>query len=246
MANTLVKKGKPYFRVLKTVMQVRYKPPRFLFVGEEFPDGSLILSNHEGTDAPMALEMYMPRRLRMWGAHEMNEGLVPMYKYQSAVYFTEKKHWNIWGARAFCLIASPLTNLFYSGFDLISTYHDTRIVKTLKESLAAIKTGESIVIFPEHSEKGYLAELEGFFAGFALFAEFAGKRGVDVPVVVSYYRKGENTYIFDKPVPYSALVAQYETRDAIVKALLDRCNALGKMNTKGLTEIDYGALAEAE
>ena len=164
----------------------------------------------------------------------------------SIIHLTEKKHWNIWGARAFCLIASPLTNLFYSGFDLISTYHDTRIVKTLKESLAAIKTGESIVIFPEHSEKGYLAELEGFFAGFALFAEFAGKRGVDVPVVVSYYRKGENTYIFDKPVPYSALVAQYETRDAIVKALLDRCNALGKMNTKGLTEIDYGALAEAE
>ena len=240
MANKLVKKGKPYFRVLKTMMQIRYKPPRFLFVGEEFPDGSLIISNHEGTDAPMALEMYLPRRLRMWGAHEMNEGLVPMYKYQSSVYFHEKKHWNIWGARAFCLIASPLTNLFYSGFDLISTYHDPRIVKTLRESIAAIKGGESIVVFPERSEKGYLPELEGFFAGFALFAEFCGKRGVDVPVVVSYYRKAENTYIFDAPVKYSALVEKYETREAIVAHLLARCNDLGKMDTKDLTEIDYG------
>lgn len=246
MANTLVKKGKPYFRALKRMMQIRYKPPRFLFVGEEFPDGSLILSNHEGTDAPMALEMYMPRRLRMWGAHEMNEGVVPMYKYQSSVYFCEKKHWNIWGARAFCLIASPLTNLFYSGFDLISTYHDPRIVKTLKESLVAVQKGESIVVFPEHSEKGYLPELEKFYAGFALFAEFAGKRGVDIPVVVSYYRKRENTYVFDAPVKYSALVEKYETRDAIVKALLARCNMLGRMNVSGLRELDYGALAKAE
>ena len=244
MANKLVNRGKPYFRVLKTVMQVRYKPTRFLFVGEEFPDGSLIVSNHEGTDAPMALEMYLPRRLRMWGAHEMNEGLIPMYQYQSNVYFHEKKHWKIWGARAFCLIASPLTNLFYSGLDLISTYHDPRIVKTLRESIAAIKGGESIVVFPEHSEKGYLPELEGFFAGFALFAEFCAKRGVDVPVVVSYYRKGENVYIFDAPAKYSALVEEYETREAIVGHLLARCNALGKMDTKDLTEIDYGEKTE--
>lgn len=225
----IVKKGKLYFRALKNVMRVRYKPTRFVFLGEEFKDGSLILSNHEGTDAPMALEMYLDKPMRMWGAHEMNSGLVPMYGYQSKVYFHEKKHWNLYAARAFCLIASPLTNLFYSGFDLISTYRDIRFAKTIKESIGAIREGKSVVVFPEHSEKGYLPELEGFFEGFAVFAEHCAKTGIDLPVVVSYFRKSENTYVFDSPILYSELLSQYGDRKGIVSHLLARCNELGKI-----------------
>ena len=131
--------------------------------------------------------------------------------------------------RLFCLIATPLTNLFYSGLNLISTYKDIRFAKTIKESLAAVKEGYSIVVFPEHSEKGYLPELEGFFEGFAVFAEHCARKGIDVPVVVSYFRKNENTYVFDAPVLYSALLAEYGERKAVVSHLLSRCNELGKI-----------------
>ena len=235
MAN-IVKKGKPYFRALKNIMRVRYKPTRFVFLGRPFENGSLILSNHEGTDAPMALEMYLDKPMRMWGAHEMNSGLIPMYSYQSKVYFHEKKHWNIHLSRLFCLIASPLTNLFYSGFDLISTYRDIRFATTIKESLAAIREGKSIVVFPEHSEKGYLSELEGFFEGFALFAEHCARKGVDLPIIVSYFQVEKNTYIFDEPILYSVLVEAYGERKNIVSHLCDRCNALGKMDADDIEE----------
>ncbi len=231
MSNKLVKRGKTYFRALKNIMRIRYKPTRFVYLGESFPDASLILSNHEGTDAPMALEMYLDRDFRMWGAHEMNSGVKLLYSYQTRVYYHEKKHWNIHLARLFCLLASPLTHLFYSGLDLISTYRDVRLVKTLKESLKTIESGKSVVVFPEISEHGYLPELEGFHEGFAVFAEFCMKRrGIDLPIVVSYYQKAKNTYIFDKPVLYSELVCEYGTREAIVAHLLARCNALGKID----------------
>ncbi len=236
MSNKLVKKGKPYFRFLKNIMRVRYKPTRFVYLGEQFPDGSLVLSNHEGTDAPMALEMYLDRNFRLWGAHEMNSGLKLLYSYQTRVYYHEKKHWNIHLARLFCLIASPLTNLFYSGLDLISTYRDVRVVKTLKESLQTVEDGKSVVVFPEISENGYLPELEGFHEGFAVFAEFCMKRrNLDLPIVVSYYQKTKNTYIFDKPVFYSELVRTYGTREAIVEHLLARCNELGKIDADAPT-----------
>ena len=101
-----------------------------------------------------------------------------MYKYQSRVYFHEKKHWSLFGARMFCLIASPLTNMFYKGLNLISTYPDGRFKNTIKESLEAIKNGENVVIFPEVSTNGYLAELEGFHEGFVLLAETCLKRGL--------------------------------------------------------------------
>lgn len=222
-------KRKLYFRALKKIMKLRYKEPKFVYLGEEITGGALIISNHEGTDAPMSLEIYLDRPIRMWGASEMNSGLISLYKYQTKVYYHEKKHWNIHLARLFCLIASPLTNLFYSGLDLISTYRDARLVKTMRESVAAIKDGNNIVAFPERSDKGYLAELEGFHEGVVMLAEVCRMRGIDLPIFVTYFRKSDLTYIIDKPVLYSELAKDGMSRAEIAKTLCDRCNALGKM-----------------
>ena len=193
-------KRKLYFRVLKKIMKIRYKEPRFIYLGKPFENGALILSNHEGTDSPMSLEIYCDKPIRMWGAHEMNSGLVKMYKYQTRVYYHEKKHWNLHLARLFCLIASPLTNLFYKGLNLISTWKDGRFLTTLRESVAALQKGENLVLFPEVSDKGYLAELEGFHAGFVALCEVCKKKGMDVPVYVTYFRKSDLKNIVDKPV----------------------------------------------
>ena len=237
MAKKLVKKGKWWFRGIKHLMTSRYKVPQFIFLeGKEFENGSLIISNHEGTDAPMSLEMYLDKPLRMWGAYEMNSGLIKMYKYQTRVYYHEKKHWNLHLARLFCLIASPLTNLFYKGLNLISTYKDTRFLKTMRESMEAVKNGENIVVYPEDSAKGYLAQLEGFFAGFAVFAEHALKRGVDLPIVVSYFRKKEKVFVFDKPIKYSQLLAEHGDKEKAIEYLLSRCNELGIMDLSAYKE----------
>lgn len=223
-------KRKWWFRLLKRVMRVRYKEPEFVYLGEKIKDGSIILSNHEGTDAPMSLEIYLNKPIRMWGAYEMNSGLIEMYKYQTRVYYHEKKGWNLHLARLFCIVASPLTNLFYSGLNLISTYKDVRFMKTIRESVEAIKDGNSIVIYPEDSKNGYLETLEGFYAGFVLLAEACYKEGIDVPIYVSYFKKKERIYIIDKPVMYSELYEKYKDKKLIAKVLCDRCNEIGKNN----------------
>lgn len=222
-------KRKLYFRILKKIMRIRYKEPRFVYLGEPFENGALILSNHEGTDSPMSLEIYCDKPIRMWGAYEMNSGLIQLYKYQTRIYYHEKKHWNIHLARLFCLIASPLTWLFYAGFDLISTYKDIRFTKTIRESIKALKSGDNVVVFPEDSTNGYLSELEGFHQGFVLLAQICHRRGIDVPIYVSYFRKSDFTYIFDAPVRYAELAEKCGNRAEIARYLCDRCNELGKM-----------------
>ncbi len=218
-----------WFRLMKKMMKGRYKRPTFIYLGEPFGNGGIILSNHEGTDAPMSLELYCDKPVRMWGASEMNSGLIKMYKYQTRVYYHEKKHWNLHLARLFCLIASPLTNLFYKGLNLISTYRDGRFLKTLRESVEALKKGENIVIFPEDSTKGYLEQLEGFYAGFVALAEVCKKKGMDVPIYVTYFKKKERIYIIDKPILYSELSGNGATKEEIAAILLERCNELGRM-----------------
>ena len=69
----------------------------------------------------------------------MNSNLASLYKYQTRQYYHEKKHWPLWAARLFCLLASPLTWLFYRGLKLISIYPDSRLRTTIKESIQTIK-----------------------------------------------------------------------------------------------------------
>lgn len=219
-----------WYRGMKQMMKIRYKRPEFVFLGEQPTNGSIILSDHEGTDAPMSLEMYCQFPIRMWGTCEMNSGLIRMYKYQTQVYYHEKKHWNLHLARLFCLLASPLTNLFYKGLKLISTYHDANFFHTIKESFEAIEKGENIVIFPEKSPDGYEAELRGFYAGFVVFAQYCYKKGIDTPIYVSCFKKKERVYIFDEPIMFSELKSKFDNRDQMAEYLLDRCNKLGQID----------------
>ena len=110
---------KLWYSGLKKIIKIRYKRPKFIYLGDKPNKNSIILSNHVGTDAPMSLELYADFPIRTWGTHEMNSGLSKMYRYQSRVYYHEKKRWNLHLARLFCLLASPLTNLFYKGFALL-------------------------------------------------------------------------------------------------------------------------------
>ena len=210
-------------------MKIFIKKSEFIYLGEPIGNNGIILSNHVGTSAPLAFELYGPKNIRFWGAHEMNSGLIKLYKYQTRVYYHEKKHWNLFLARLFCLIASPLTYIFYKGLRLINTYPDSRLRKTLSESTKALEDGYNVIIFPEDSTKGYLDELEGFHAGFVLLMNMCAKKGIDVPVYVSYYKKSEKRYVIDKPVMLSKLLECGEDKENVAQKLCDRCNVLGKM-----------------
>ena len=69
----LISKRKWWFRCLKKMMKVRYKKPEFKYLDEEISTGGLIISNHEGTDAPMSFEIYSGKPVRFWGAYQMQE-----------------------------------------------------------------------------------------------------------------------------------------------------------------------------
>lgn len=220
---------KKWFRGLKKIMRLFIKKSDFVYLGDKIEGNSIVLSNHVGTSAPLAWELYSDAKFRFWGASEMNSGLIKLYKYQTRVYYHEKKHWNLHLARLFCLLASPLTYIFYKGLNLISTYHDVRFRTTLSESIRTFEDGHSVIIFPEISDKGYLDELEGFHQGFLMLASICHKKGMDLSVYISYYRKSERLYVVDKPFKISELFAEGLSREEMAKKLCNRCNELGKM-----------------
>jgi hypothetical protein len=213
-------------------MKLFIKKSEFKFIGDKVKDGSLIISNHVGTSAPLALELYSDMSFRFWGAYQMNSNVFKLYGYLSKTYYHEKKHWNLFGARMFCIIAAPLTWIFYRGLRLISTYKDAKFRKTIKESVETIKNNQSVVVFPEDSAKGYLDELEGIYAGFLVFAKTCYKEGIDVPIHCAYYNKEKKVYLFDKPIMYSELIKSGKSQQEMANDMMKRINELGNITRK--------------
>ena len=90
-------KRKLYFRILKKIMKCRYKKPEFIYLDTKPDKSCLILCNHVGVKGPLNLEFYFDKtfNFRFWGTHEMADGLKSTYKYQSEIYFHQKKGWNL-------------------------------------------------------------------------------------------------------------------------------------------------------
>ena len=224
-----------FFKGYKACIKATKPKVTFYYLGKKIEKGTLILSNHESTKGPLSWDFFSGIPVRFLGSEEMNSGLIRMYKYQSKVYYHEKKHWNLFLARLFCLLASPLTNLFYKGLDLISIREGFGLGRTIKDAYTSlVEYEENLVLFPEDSTKGYLEELEAFHQGFLLICEYALKRGHDIPISVAYYRKKDNKCFVDEAIPYSVFKEKYETREKIAEVLKDRCNELGKMDASTL------------
>ena len=223
---------KPWFRFVKKIMRIFIKETEFIYLDKKIDTPTIILSNHVGTAAPLAWELYGNIPFRFWGASEMNSGLINLYKYQTRVFYHEKKHWNLHLARLFCIIASPLTYMFYKGINLISTFHDIRFKTTISESIKTLDEGKSVIIFPEISDKGYLDVLEGFHQGFTVLGTILLKKDKDMPITVAYYKKNEKRYIVDRPVMLSDLFKEGVTREEVAAQLCRRCNELGQMEIK--------------
>ena len=233
MAN---EKKKPHrgwwLSIMKAILKIFIRKPKFEFVGEDkfIEQGSIVLSNHVGKTGPLSLECYLKHKFRFWGTYEMNASFKEMYRYLSYDFYHIRKHWKLFWARAFSVIASPFVWLFYRGLNLIPTYQDARMRKSLEESVKTIQDKTSIVIFPEDSIDGYLDKLKEFFSGFYLLANACYKKGLDILIYVCYFKtKGKRRFIIDKPIKFSELLAKGLNRDQIAQDFCDRSNALSAL-----------------
>ena len=218
-----------WFRVVKSFLKIFVKKPKFIYLGDEIKQPSLILSNHVGSKGPLLLELYLKTPFRFWGTYEMNSNVFKVYSYLSKIYFHQKKHWPLFLARIFCVIAAPLLWVFYRGLNLISTYRDYRFRNTIKQSILEVQNNRSIVIFPEDSSNGYHDKITKFFAGFMFFAKTCYKQGIDLPIYVAYLKKKTKEFIVDKPVLYSELLKLNLSPQEVAEMLCNRMNELSSI-----------------
>ena len=223
------------FEIFKIFLRIFKRKPKYVFLGEEFQDNCIYLSNHAGAGVPLTLELYFPLEMRFWGTHEMNESFKSRYIYLSKTYFHQKRHLPLWFARFISIFATPFMTIFYKGIHLISTYTDGRLISTVKKSLKLLnETNESIIIFPEDSSKGYFDFLKGFHPGFYALAQKCYKEGMDLTIYLMYYQRLNKRFIVDKPIKFSMLKELNLDMYTVAEKYRLRSNKLATFNDKDI------------
>ncbi len=194
---------------------------------EPLGEKAIYLSNHAGANGPMTYEIYFPKRLTCWGAHEMCEGIKSRWNYLYHVFYRQKLHWGKFKSFIVATVFCPFSRLLYSGVGLIPTYHDTRFLTSLKMSRRALDENSSILIFPENSEEGYKNPPDSFHNGFmALHKVYKRHSGENLPVYVCYFGAKQHRIVVSKPIDVEELFRNGLTEDEIVNLMLQTMQTL--------------------
>lgn len=221
---------KPFFRFIKSILRIFKRKPKFVNLGDDLEDSSIYLCNHVGANGPITLELYFPKNFRFWGTYEMCGGIKARWNYLAKNYFLKKKHNSRFASNLKASIISPFSGLFYKGMQLIPTYPDQRMIKTIEYSLDLLEKQTNLLIFPENSSDGYHDELKEYYGGFYFLAtKFYEKNKKDIKIYNMYFQRKKNVFIIDKASSFLELKEKNLNHKEIALMFKNRANELSKM-----------------
>lgn len=226
MKNKIKPNRRPFFRFVKGILRIFKRKPRFVYTGEKPQGPCIYISNHSAASGPLTYELYFPENMRFWGTYEMCGNAEMRRKYLKDTYFGQKKKYGK-ARSAFCtFFACPFMGMFYKGMQIMPTYPDFRLAKTIQDSIDEIEKGVNIIIFPENSSDGYHDVLKDFFGGFWLLAKrYHDMTGKDIRIVDMYYSRKKNLVVVGEPRSYEQL-ARTMSRKQATEFFLNEVNGL--------------------
>ena len=218
------------FKMLKGFLKIFTPRPEVVNISDtELADKAIYLMNHAGARGPLVFELYFPKRCSPWGAHEMCGNYKERWNYLYRVFYQQKLHYGKFRSFFIATIFAVISKWLYGGVGLIGTYHDTRLISTMRNSTAVLNENLGIVIFPEDSTNGYLDVPQAFNEGFIMLAKTYYKRtGEDLPVYSVYYAKKQKKFIIDKPEYINKMIEEGHSETEIADFFLEKCRFLYK------------------
>lgn len=136
------------FRAVRGLVKLFYPRPELVGVGH-IPEGAcVIVGNHAQMNGPIVSELYIPGDRAIWcNAEMMHIKEVPDYAFED--FWSKKPGYIRWFFRLLSYAIAPLSACIFNNAHCIGVYRDARIMATLRQSLARLKDGARIVIFPE-------------------------------------------------------------------------------------------------
>ncbi len=215
------KKPSALYRLIKWLVWVFY--PKMEVVGaENLPrEPAVIVGNHSQLHGPIACELYFPGDRYTWCAGEMMQlKEVPAYAFQD--FWSSKPKSVRWFYKLLSYLIAPISVCVFNNARTIGVYHDSRVMSTFKQTVKALQSGSSVVIFPEcyepHNQIVYTFQ-ENFVDIAKLYHKRTGEKLAFVPLYLA--PKLHRMYI-GKPVYFDPEAPIAQERHRICECLMDR------------------------
>ena len=230
-----------FFRIIGSILKILIRKPGLVNLsGEELPKKAIYLMNHEGARGPMVFELYFPKRATPWGAHEMCGNYRERWKYLYHVFYRQKLHYGKFRSFITATLFGIVSGWLYNSVGLIGTYRDARLIETIRNSYSVLENNQSIVIFPENSDKGYKEMPIAFNRGFITLAKsYFKKTGEDLPIYTVYYSRKKSKFIVGTPGYVNRMLSDGGDERETAEIFLRKCRELyeicknGKIDKKG-------------
>ncbi len=193
---------------------------------ENLPDEPVIIAaNHCQLHSPLACEFYMPRERYTWCIGQMmNAKEVPGYAFQD--FWSQKPKWTHWFWHIASYLIIPIAVCLFNNAQTIPVYRDTRLIKTLRESLECLANGSDVVIFPEQDVK-YNNVVYDFQEHFIDIARtYRRKTGKDLQFTPMYVAPNLRTMYIGKPTTFDSSAPVDEERERVKRYLMDGITAM--------------------
>lgn len=215
------------FCAVRGLARAVFRKPRFEGL-ENLPEGPcVIVGNHAHMYGPVYAELYIPGDRAIWcNAEMMRLKEVPDYAFRD--FWSKKPAGCRWFYRLLSYAIAPLSVCIFNNAHCIGVYHDSRVMRTLRASLAKLREGAKVVIYPEHEvfRNGVVWEFqEGFVQLARLYAHQAGEALRFVPMYVAPELR---TVCFGKPVLLDAAAPNAEAFERVRVELMDAVTDLAR------------------
>ncbi len=221
------KKTSILYKFIKWAVDLVY--PAMEIVGaENLPEEPcVIVGNHSQLHGPIACELRLPVERYTWCAGEMMVlREVPAYAFQD--FWGQKPKRSQWLYKIVSYLIAPLSVCIFNNANTIAVRHDSRVLSTFRDSIAKLKAGSSIVIFPEHDVK-YNHIVYDFQENFVDLARmYHRKTGEELCFVPMYLAPKLKKIVFGKPQRFSAAAPIKEERGRICAAMKEEITALAQ------------------
>ena len=203
--------------------------PKFRLEGEEklSEEACVIVGNHSQMYGPIAAELYIPGKRRIWCAGEMmNREEVASYAYRD--FWSAKPRAFRWFYKLLSHLIVPLSVLIFNSADTIAVYHDARLLSTFRESVRLLQAGGRLVIFPEcyDEHNNIVHAFQDKFVDLArLYYQKTGKALRFVPMYTAPRLK---TLFFGEPIQFRPEAPIEEERDRICAWLMDEITRIAR------------------
>ncbi|MCM1305895.1 MAG: hypothetical protein NC037_00255 [Bacteroides sp.] len=222
-------KEKRYYKGFAAAIAYKIFPQPEVIFEEPIPDGETVVftANHSGAYGPVNATLYFPHPSRPWTVAEILDKKLSadfiFYDFFAGAGKKCKFFWHVL-SHLVAVLLRPL--LLRAGG--IPVYHDRRVTKTFEDSVAALKGGEHVVIFPECPER-FSEHINDFYGGFAklglLYYKETGKNLKFYPTYIAHPLK---KILVGKPVEFNPDDLGAQGRKQITEQLRDRTEELAK------------------